>query len=252
MEAVVESRFESLDGPRQAFLRDLLRSWFRDRGVLRTDPPSIRNKMARLFAVVFVREFPLGWPSFFQDISSTITISSSGADMFLRVMLSIHEEVVDREVDRASAIHVRNTALKDNMRLSAMDTICDAWANIIGIYNASDPHVVGTCMQVISFYTSWIDISLVANERFLGPVFQFLMSSNSDLREGACDCITGLVNKGMLPAGKIQLIQSLQVLERVSIVKSSLPPSGEEDFLLKLALLVNGVGMALLGAINRC
>ena len=251
IETAVDTNFLSLDEPHQAFLRDMLRAWYGDFTRVATEASSIRNKMARIFALVFAKDFPTNWQSFFLDISSHVTVSPVAGDLFLRIMLAIDEEVVDREVERSTEITSRNSNLKDSMRMIAMPTICDAWFNIINTYNSTDPALVGTCLHTISLYVSWIDITLIANERFLNPIFRFLSSDVDVLREGACECATGLVNKGMSPSTKIQFLQSLQIIERVSAVKASLPPTGNEEYLLKLSVLVNSIGVSLIVAINR-
>eukprot|EP00048_Salpingoeca_helianthica_P004023 m.72945 g.72945 ORF g.72945 m.72945 type:complete len:957 (+) comp13011_c1_seq1:158-3028(+) len=249
IEAVVQERIATLDEPHRVFLRDFLRAWLQDKAASPAQSAGIRNKMAHLFALVFAREFPAAWPSFFQDISAAVTTNAPLADFFLRVMLAIDEEVVDRDIERTSDATTHNSGLKDSMRL-VMATICEAWHGIITTYGASSPAITGTCLRCISLYTAWIDISFVAHERFLTPIFQFFETPTPELRDGACDCLAGLVNKGMPPQNKIQLIRSLQIPERLSLAKASLRDN-TNDFLLRLARLCNNTAIATLSALTK-
>ena len=135
------------------------------------------------------------------------------------------------------------------MRLGAVASICDSWHTILTTYGAAAPQITGTCMRCIARYIAWIDISYVASERFLTPVFQFFDSPVDELREGACECLMGLVNKGMPPTNKVQLVRSLQVLARVSAAQAAARDA--PDFVLMLARLCNCVGGAISASIKK-
>ena len=51
------------------------------------------------------------------------------------------------------------------------------------------------CLEVITAYVSWIDINLIANQRFVDALLRYMSIKN--LREAACDCIHGIIIKGM-------------------------------------------------------
>jgi len=72
--------------------------------------------------------------------------------------------------------------------------------------------VVCVCLDVIGAYVSWIDVSLIANERFVQVLLQFMAVPL--LRETACDCVHEIICKGMEPTAKTALIESfVSVLE---------------------------------------
>jgi len=72
--------------------------------------------------------------------------------------------------------------------------------------------VVCVCLDVIGAYVSWIDVSLIANERFVQVLLQFMAVPL--LREAACDCVHEIICKGMEPTAKTALIESfVSVLE---------------------------------------
>ncbi len=74
----------------------------------------------------------------------------------------------------------------------------------------SNPELTCRCLDVIGAYVSWIDISLIANDRFVCVLLRFM--SNPLLRETACDCIHEIISKGMEPLVKLELIESFMTM----------------------------------------
>jgi exportin-T len=73
-------------------------------------------------------------------------------------------------------------------------------------YQNSNPEVTCLTLDVIGAYISWIDINLIANNRFVSVLMQFM--NMPLLRESACDCIHEIISKGMEPVMKTKLIES--------------------------------------------
>jgi hypothetical protein len=85
----------------------LVLNWTSDSG---SEPPPIRNKVAQLLVSIFTNEFPDAWPSFFDDLLSLLDPESpSTFDFFFRVLLTIDENVVDRNMARSPVSVVRVT-----------------------------------------------------------------------------------------------------------------------------------------------
>lgn len=64
---------------------------------------------------------------------------------------------------------------------------------------------------VSSLYLAWIDISLIANERFMSLIYNILLSN--PIRDSAAVCLTDIVKKGMKPLDKLQLIGFLGMVD---------------------------------------
>ena len=64
----------------------------------------ILNKVAQLMALVFIVDFPGRWPSFFTDLLSTLQHGVPCTDLYLRVMLAIDSEVVDRDIPHTEQV----------------------------------------------------------------------------------------------------------------------------------------------------
>lgn len=79
------------------------------------EKPFIRNKAAQVFALTFVMEYLTLWPKFFFDILSLVGLNPHGIDIYLRTLMAIDAEVVDRDVlhspevtDASSASYISN------------------------------------------------------------------------------------------------------------------------------------------------
>ena len=73
---------------------------------------------------------------------------------------------------------------------------------------------------MIGKYISWIDINLIANEKFVPVIIRFM--SQTLLRESACECIQEIISKGMDPVAKTKMIESFaEVLENVGVLNVS-------------------------------
>lgn len=62
----------------------------------------IRNKAAQVFALLFVTEYLTKWPKFFFDILSVVDLNPRGVDMYLRILMAVDAELVDRDVVHTS------------------------------------------------------------------------------------------------------------------------------------------------------
>uniref|UniRef100_A0A0B6ZHY5 Exportin-T n=1 Tax=Arion vulgaris TaxID=1028688 RepID=A0A0B6ZHY5_9EUPU len=203
--------------------------------------PFIRNKLAQLISLVFVNDFPHRWPLFFTNLLSTLPRGPQAVDMYLRVLLAIDTEVVDRDIVHSPEEAHRNNMLKDAMRGQCVNDLANSWYDIMTLYEVTNPDIVCTCLEVVGRYVSWMDISLFVNDRMVSLLVKFLTIPS--LRGAACDCALEIINKGMDPVSKSALIESFMgVLSSVGIFKYE---DEDSEFLCKLSKLINGIGLAL-------
>ncbi|XP_063443504.1 exportin-T-like isoform X1 [Mytilus trossulus] len=207
------------------------------------DRSFIRNKIGQIISLAFVQDYPHRWPSFFTDLLQTVSPNHHSIDIYLRVLLAIDSDVVDREIVHTAEEFQRNTLIKDAMREQANGQLAGTWYEILTTYETSNPEVVCMCLDVIGKFISWIDINLIANDKFVTVLLNFMTLTL--IRESACDCITDILNKGMDPIVKTKLVESFtNVLEERGILS---PVEDEEgDFLAKLSKLVNAIGVNLI------
>lgn len=209
------------------------------------DKSFLRNKVSQMVSLAFVVDFPQRWIRFFSDLLQTLTPGALAVDMYLRILLQIDSDVVDRDIVHTQLETERNTAIKDAMREHSVLQLADSWLQILTQYENTEPEIVCMCLEVIGKYISWIDIGLIANERFVPIIIRFM--SSQLLRESACDCIHDIINKGMDAMGKTKLVESFtDALKNIGVL--NLPKDEDCDFLAKMSKLINCMGVQLISS----
>jgi exportin-T len=59
----------------------------------RQEATFLLNKAAQVFALVFVRDYPLHWADFFGDLIKTLSFGAQAVDIYVRVLKAIDSEV---------------------------------------------------------------------------------------------------------------------------------------------------------------
>ncbi|KAL0964906.1 hypothetical protein UPYG_G00274210 [Umbra pygmaea] len=243
LEHQIKYRHGGLRAAQQQLIRETLMKWLQGQ-LMNSQPekPFIRNKAAQVFALTFVMDYLTHWPKFFYDILSLVGLNPHGVDVYLRTLMAVDAEVVDRDILHTPEEVRRNTLIKDRMREQVIPSLVESWYQILASYQQSHPEITCQCLEVVGAYVSWIDLSLIANERFVNLLLSQM--SVEELREEACDCLFEIVNKGMDPTDKTKLVESLcQALQSAGFF--NVDQEDDVDFLAKFSRLVNGMGQAL-------
>ncbi|XP_048840730.1 exportin-T isoform X2 [Brienomyrus brachyistius] len=244
LEHQIKFRHGTLNATQQQLIRETLMKWLQLQLMsAQSEKVFIRNKAAQVFALTFVTEYLTQWPKFFFDILSLIGLNPRGVDLYLRMLMAIDAEVVDRDIQHSSEETRRNTLIKDRMREQCIPSLVESWYQILHSYQQSHSELTCQCLEVVGAYVSWIDLSLIANDRFVSLLLSHM--SVEVLREEACDCLFEIVNKGMDPIDKTKLVESLcRVLQSAGFF--NVEQEEDVDFLAKFSKLVNGMGQALI------
>ncbi|XP_068163534.1 exportin-T isoform X2 [Antennarius striatus] len=243
LEHQVKFRHAALTAAQQQLIRETLMKWLEQQLVSsHPEQPFVRNKAAQVLALTFVLEYPSLWPEFFFDLLALVGLTPQGVDLYLRTLMAIDAEVVDRDILHSPEETRRNTLIKDSMREQCVPHLVESWFHILQTYQRSHPQLTCQCLEVVGAYVSWIDLNLIANDRFVALLLGQM--SLEALREEACDCLLEIVNKGMDPHDKTKLVESLsQVLQGAGFY--NIEQEDDVDFLAKFSRLVNGMGQAL-------
>ena len=255
LHALIQSGgYKGLDaGRKQALKQCLLR-----RGAFSTSssspPPPLfmRNKLAQVIVAIAAEEYPAEWPGFFADVLHSLTENPGSVDCFSRILISIHEDIISLEVPRSAAGAKASMTFKDAMRDNALEQVAASWYQMLEMFKASDPDLVALLLNGVERYVNWIDISLVANERFMPILFEVLNSDHSThgvAQVAAVGVLAEIVGKKMEAGVKLSLIQGLGLVPLAARwAETGLPgmmsgvPSEVEDHDLAVAsakLLVN-------------
>nr|XP_018668498.1 exportin-T [Ciona intestinalis] len=260
LEHQVKYRSEQLDDNVKAGIRSTLLTWLENYSKQPDAqlPTYVKNKASQVFAIVFAKEYLSGWPRFMLDVLFTALgdignkpPSKNGAEIFLRILLAVDTEVVDRTIEHTSEVQTHNQLLKDTMRERCVNQLVDAWFFILRDLSTYS-NCISLCLDTVGAYVTWIDITLIANNRFMSLILGYLTSSESmAVRESASECIKEISIKGMLPADKLALVEQLWAAVESSGVLSNLDNENEIDFVIKLSRLVAAMASTLIVAWNR-
>lgn len=172
-------------------------------------PVMIRNKLAQVVVAIAAKEYPNTWPTFFQDVLGSLSESSSSIDFFSRILISVHEDIISLDLPRSAEEAKQSMDFKDAMRENALDQISMSWYQILGMFKDTNPSIVAVLLHAVERYIHWIDISLVANEKFMPLLFDVLNSSLSEAQVSAVSVLTEIVSKRMDAGPKLNLVSGL-------------------------------------------
>lgn len=68
----------------------------------------------------------------------------------------------------------RNTLIKDRMRETCIPALVESWYQILQTYQRSHSELTCQCLEVVGAYVSWIDLNLIANDRYREPFTESL------------------------------------------------------------------------------
>eukprot|EP00316_Scyphosphaera_apsteinii_P000353 CAMPEP_0119324400 /NCGR_PEP_ID=MMETSP1333-20130426/63108_1 /TAXON_ID=418940 /ORGANISM="Scyphosphaera apsteinii, Strain RCC1455" /LENGTH=1057 /DNA_ID=CAMNT_0007332091 /DNA_START=141 /DNA_END=3314 /DNA_ORIENTATION=+ len=213
----LQQRYITLTEQQQTTMRGALVAWVQSKGALQTDEPAfVKNKFAQLVVGVMKIDYPQRWPELFPQLLAALQNGPVAIDVFLRVLNTINDEVVSAEgggFDSQVA-----SRIKDGMREQCLPQITDAWHSILQLHESA-PALAAAGLHTIHLYVSWIDISLIANGRFMEAFLKFL--HQPQLHEGACLCLSEVVSKRMDAVAKLEHLTRLSIVSRLADAASS-------------------------------
>ncbi len=205
----------------------------------RIDSGSIQNKISQTITYLFSALYGSGWTSFFDDFlgltnkvpSSGFRDNAYGVILYLRILISIHDEIGDIMLSRSAEEQSKANNLKDLIRKNDMQKIVLSWQEILSQWRTGNDTIIEFCLKAIGDYVSWIDISLVVNQTMLDLLFQQLakaqepnlQAGQEKVRDAAIDVFTEIVAKKMKGGDKMQLISFLNLESVVSQLAASTP-----------------------------
>ena len=109
IEAIKSGHYAQLEESQRATIKTELVAWLREASNVAAES-FVKTK----FAFVLVMMFLTGdWPTFFHDMLSFVASCQHSADVFVRVLQVVDEEIACREAQEDLAIRARNTRIKD-------------------------------------------------------------------------------------------------------------------------------------------
>ncbi|CAI5449881.1 unnamed protein product [Caenorhabditis angaria] len=205
-------------------------------------PVYLVNKMAHLFSMAFAVDFPDKWSTFFNDLFFSQNLMDRKIVFFyLKVLLAIDAEVVDRDIQRSKIESDRNVKIKDAMRDICINQIAQSWPTIM--QSIEDDVIQCLVLDNIASYIDWIELDLIANDTVMGLVIHRL--SKPTTSESATNAVCGLLQKGMHADKKVGLALTLVRVFRANNLLTITDESDEDD-ITRVGSLVNTLGLVLL------
>lgn len=176
----------------------------------------IRNKVAQSLTLLFIHVYPTIWPTFFKDMMALAKAPTGGshekaADFFVRLCISIDEEIARLDIPRTRQEVIRNTNIKDTMRMGDVQLLASYWFELLQEFRSTNANIAQLVLKNIGSYIAWMDISLVVNDQVMSVLYELLGDAN--LRIPACECLADVISKGMLPMDKLNMIQMLNIVD---------------------------------------
>ncbi|KAI8874602.1 Xpo1-domain-containing protein, partial [Backusella circina FSU 941] len=223
LENTLQNRFDSLDSNAVEYIKQTMMEYLRREFVDNTSSGSeeafIRNKAAQSFTLLFIHVYPSTWPTFFKDMIALAQTPpgtpshEKAADFFLRLCISVDDEIARLDIPRNRDEVVRNTNIKDTMRLGDIQLLASFWFDLLQEFkNATNPTIAQLALKNIGSYIAWMDISLVVNDQMIGLLYE-LLNHNQNLNIPACECLADVISKGMLPLDKLNMLQVLNITD---------------------------------------
>ncbi|KAJ3361329.1 hypothetical protein HDU91_003982 [Kappamyces sp. JEL0680] len=239
LEERLKAGFLQLSAPQQLQIRKSIWGWLLEHLTKDRFPFYLKNKLFLLVVLLFKVEYPLRWPTFFDDLFQLMgsADSSVALDTFLNICVIIDDEVIGHYIQKTPGQQAHNNVIKDAMREGPIAQILATWHSVFATCRTSNVPLASLCLKLFGLYVTWIDINLIAKPDFVALLYDtFTLPS---LRIQACECLGYIIAKGMKPFDKINFIESLNVLQFLRTIPAA---TDDVEFDESVAKLVNGLG----------
>lgn len=227
------------------------------------DPVSIQNKITQTVTNLFTALYANHWTSFFHDILNlTVTTGSisrdnaAGVMFYLRILISVHDDIADVLLPRTAEEQRRDNNLKDLVRQRDTAMIASSWHEILGYWRSRNDAIVKLYLTTIGRWVTWTEISLAVNDSLLSLLFEYITSQQysggngplQERRDAAIEAFIDILSKKMSASDKLELVDVLKVNEAVTQLLGSRELAGmrntanyDTDLAEAVAKLVNNV-----------
>ncbi len=286
----IDTRYGTLPPEVRAEIRAAFLEYMLQVCVQYPQPNFLAGALATCIAGLIREDFPDFWPDCFETLLSGMEEGPVAIDLVLRSLMALEEDVVDSQVQLAQMARFEQeeakhlaasgsssstssgsgsaamrppvsavaTALKDAMRKEAVPLLVDALSTVLSTYagspRANERTLAGLALTLMSRYVVWIEVTLIANEKWMTMLYQFM--GMEDLRVHAASVLQALVNKGMDSFKLLQLLEEIQIIEWIvnadlTADANDAPPDQEDkSFSLLVAELCTNCGYNLLANYN--
>ncbi|EJD48923.1 ARM repeat-containing protein [Auricularia subglabra TFB-10046 SS5] len=225
----------------------------------------LRNKVAQVLALFFLRVYPAQWPSFFGDILS-LASSPAMSLLFFHTVIEISGEIFDQLLKSAREFtperHARDGKIREAIRngpdAAAMN---DAVLALVVDARGKYDEVVDWGLRAFASYIPWIDVNFTVTPATIQLLFTLLSDPSLNIRLATSVALLRMVQKGLKEgADKLQLFKVLSLGEvlrtldertRAEKAERDVPNEDEELYREYLGRLLNGYGLELVKYVDE-
>lgn len=213
-------------------------------------PAFVKNKLAQVVVTLIFYEYPSFWPSVFLDFLPNLSKGTMVMDMFFRVLNALDDELISLDYPRSAEEVAVAGRVKDAMRQQCIPQIVRVWYNVASMYKNSSPDLCTSALDCTRRFVPWIDIGLVANDTFIGLLFELMISDGlmDQVRAAAASAVLAIVSKRMDPQSKLTLLQRLQIRRICDVVASE---DVDSELASEIAALLTGYASEILECSKR-
>lgn len=227
-------------------------------------PQHTKNNMLSIYTLCIKRDYPEVWSNAFTELLLFgRQYGFVGVDVVIRIMNELEIEVVVFNENRNKEEIQHNTLIKDTMRNSnvvreVVQFLCQATNEAIRLLEHQD--IAGRCLLCLAEMIGWIDINLVLTEA-LPTIYSMLQPTVLHAAQvGALTCIYEIVKKGMDPVLKVDLLQKIDLIPRLLVIKTDFtstqsmlddPDNSIYQVHKQYGLLLDMIVLELLGCWNK-
>lgn len=227
-------------------------------------PSFLLNKVAQLIVALIAADYPHVWPGAFQQCVLPLITTPSAANgapgvthesvsMFFRLLRTVDEDVTSVRAAQINDTHrITSIRVKDAMRDDCVVKIVDVCIEAI-----HEPKFASQALDILARYVEWVDISLIAQERILKPVYEAITSASAcQWRGAAAAAFRAIVQKRMTPVPKAKFLRSLDVQELLRSIQTDVILANDDGSIdadlniksgqVEVAMLVNSISMSAL------
>lgn len=223
------------------------------------NPTYVRTKVGVMLSKIILKDFPDSWPTAFQELQDLAMIETS-ADMFLRVLRALMEDLDSRQDEKTTQIKDILRGLdrpsgsvrpQDTLSAKLLDTVIRLLGLSLQSPTTEKSQVIGLlCLNVIKGFNSWLDLTVLLQERLLSLVYRALAigsttdSPNDDFGIAALEALQGLFSRGMEDEKRMAMLAETQVLSKIrESVNLQQVDASPIDVVLAVATFVNRIGL---------
>ncbi|KAL6715704.1 pre-tRNA nuclear export protein [Lecanora helva] len=195
-----------------------------------SDPLPIQNKITQTITNLFTALYTTHWTSFFNDVLILTSTDGShrknnqlGVLLYLRILISVHDEIADVLLLRTPEEQRKHNDLKDLVRQRDAVMIAASWHEIIGTWSDKDDSIIKLCLTTIGRWVTWTDVGLAVNNSLLQLLFEYIDPQQNlkseqvaERKDAAIEAFIDILGKKMTATDKLELIEVLKIYEAVS------------------------------------